>query len=246
MKGMANLLGYEHIHLSSPVATIENTRHGVNVITTTGKNFQARKCILSIPSTLYRDINIQPALPQALRELTESARMGHYNKCIVCYDTPWWRKLDFNGFFMSYEGYIAVARDTSVDEKGLYCLTCFMNGNNGYVWTELAPHERRRAVLEQIADVFAQDKDSEAYRPIEIFDQIWQHEQYSKGALVPITPVGYMTQFAHVNGKSVRNLHFVGTEYAGEWKGYMEGALDSGEAGAAEVVQALCTIRAQI
>jgi monoamine oxidase len=34
-------------------------------------------------------------------------------------------------------------------------------------------------------------------------------------------------------------VHFAGTETAGEWKGYMEGAVRSGERAAAEVVQQL-------
>lgn len=34
-------------------------------------------------------------------------------------------------------------------------------------------------------------------------------------------------------------VHFVGTETSFEWKGYMDGAIRSGERGAAEVVQAL-------
>jgi monoamine oxidase len=34
-------------------------------------------------------------------------------------------------------------------------------------------------------------------------------------------------------------VHFVGTETASEWKGYMEGAVRAGERGAKEVVEAL-------
>jgi len=34
-------------------------------------------------------------------------------------------------------------------------------------------------------------------------------------------------------------VHFVGTETAYEWKGYMDGAVRSGERGATEVVDAL-------
>lgn len=37
--------------------------------------------------------------------------------------------------------------------------------------------------------------------------------------------------------ESSGNLHFAGTETAGEWKGYMEGAIRSGERAAAEVVK---------
>jgi monoamine oxidase len=35
------------------------------------------------------------------------------------------------------------------------------------------------------------------------------------------------------------DLHFAGTETAGEWKGYMEGAVRSGERAAAEVIKDL-------
>lgn len=37
------------------------------------------------------------------------------------------------------------------------------------------------------------------------------------------------------------DLHFAGTETAGEWKGYMEGAIRSGERVAAEVAKDLQT-----
>ena len=65
------------------------------------------------------------------------------------------------------------------------------------------------------------------------------HEPFSQGALVPITALGHLTEFADVYGKPVGNLHFVGTEYATEWKGYMEGALCSGENGAVAVIDSL-------
>ena len=44
-------------------------------------------------------------------------------------------------------------------------------------------------------------------------------------------------------GKALRApfeaIHFVGTETSFEWKGYMEGAVRSGERGAREVIMAL-------
>ncbi len=80
---------------------------------------------------------------------------------------------------------------------------------------------------------------TEVWRPHEFFDQIWKHEQYSKGALAPVTALGHYTKYASVYGKPVGNLHFVGTEFSRDWKGYMEGALVSGELGAAEVSRSL-------
>lgn len=176
-----------------------------------------------------------------MQEVTNATVLGDYNKAIVCYDRPWWRDSGFNGYFASYSGPVILARDTSVDEVRHYSLTCFVNGNEGRKWGKLIPHERRAAVIKQLAKVFnaGDNNDHEVYKPIEVFDQVWQHERYSRGALAPITALGHMTRFADVYGKPVGNLHFVGTEYSNEWRGYMEGALCSGEIGAAEVIKAL-------
>lgn len=174
-----------------------------------------------------------------MQEVADNTKLGHYNKAIVCYDTPWWRGLGYNGFVMSFKGPVVVARDTSVDEKRMYSLTCFVNGAEGEKWGKLRPHQRRAVVLDQLASLYNASEDSEVYRPIEFFDQIWKHERYSKGALAPVTAIGHYTKYQSVCGQSVGHLHFVGTEFSRHWKGYMEGALVSGELGAAEVVQAL-------
>ncbi|KAK6225232.1 flavin-containing amine oxidase [Colletotrichum tabaci] len=237
--GIARLIGASNIHLSAPVASIENHQSHVDVVTTDGQRFVGRKLIISVPSAMLRDINIAPALPRRVREVTDASRLGHYNKAILCYDTPWWRDLGYNGFFMSYTGPVALARDTSVDETRHYALTCFVNGRLGEDWSKLYPHERRRLVLQQVGAVFGVGPDSEAFRPIEVFDQIWKHERFSKGALAPIAEIGHYTEYADVYGKPVGNIHFVGTEYSTEWKGYMEGALCSGEQGAKEVIDAV-------
>lgn len=47
---------------------------------------------------------------------------------------------------------------------------------------------------------------------------------------------GGLTKFEHVLRAPVGRIHFVGTETAFEWKGYMEGAVRSGERGAQEVL----------
>jgi monoamine oxidase len=233
------LIGNGKVHLSSPVASIEDNGRQVAVTTTTGKTFIGKKVIISLPCAMLKDLNFSPPLPKRLKEVTDAAFIGDYNKAIIVYDRPWWRHQGFNGLLLSYTGPVCVARDTSIDELGFFSLTCFVNGHPGREWSKLYPHQRRKVVLEQLAKAYAQDKTSELFRPIEIIDQIWQHEQYSRGALTSITKIGHLTEYADVYGKPTGNVHFVGTEYSPEWKGYMEGALCSGEIGAREVIESL-------
>ncbi|KAI0880229.1 uncharacterized protein GGS22DRAFT_182454 [Annulohypoxylon maeteangense] len=238
-KGIANLIGHGKIHLSSPVASIEDNKTYVAITTSNGKVFNARKAIISIPSTMYKELNFSPPLPAAVQEVTNGTRLGHYNKAIVFYERPWWRDLGFNGFFMSYNGPACLGRDTSIDKDGVYSFTCFVNGDEGKKWAKLYPHERRKVILDELATIFNVGPDSEVYRPIEFFEQIWQHETFSRGALAPVTALGHYAKFVDVYGKPVGNLHFVGTEYSTDWKGYMEGALASGEKGAKEAIDAI-------
>ncbi|KAM5349072.1 hypothetical protein ACJ41O_008895 [Fusarium nematophilum] len=238
-KGMAKLVGHANIHLNSPVATIENNSSHVSVTTTDGKTFKAKKAIISIPSAMLKELNFQPPLPPRAQEVYNNTKLGHYNKAIVFYEKPWWRDLGFNGFFMDYQGPACVVRDTSFDDAGAYGFTCFVNGREGERWAKMYPHERRKVILDQIARAFNVGPGSEAYKPIEFVEQVWQHEQFSRGALAPVTAIGHYTEYADVYGKPVGNVHFVGTEHARHWKGYLEGALASGEVGAKEVVEAL-------
>lgn len=143
---------------------------------------------------MHKEFNISRALPDAIREVTTGTVLGDYNKAIVCYDKPWWRNEGFNGYLASYSGPLTLARDTSVDEKGHYFLTCFVNGLPGRQWSKLQAHERRAAVLKQLSKVFKGNPEN--FRPIEVFDQIWQHQEFSRGALAPVHALGHLTKYA--------------------------------------------------
>jgi monoamine oxidase len=57
--------------------------------------------------------------------------------------------------------------------------------------------------------------------------------------IVPFLPPGALSEHEHARRTKHKIVHFVGTETAHEWKGYMDGAIRSGEWGAREVVQEL-------
>ncbi|KAL1311789.1 hypothetical protein AAFC00_001872 [Neodothiora populina] len=236
-KGIAVRLPKNSVRLSTPVVAIDDKKAHVVVTSTTGEAFKAKKVIISLPTPLYKDVNFSPPLPAAKDLVTSSTFLGTYTKVILCYDEPWWLEAGYSGLTLAFEGPVAVARDTSVAANKQFSLTCFVNGEPGRTWSKLPQHERRAQVLAQIATMYGEH--DAVYKPIEIFEQEWINEEFSKGAVCPILGDKGMLSKDAAYRQPVGNLHFVGTEFASEWKGYMEGALCSGEVGGQQAVSAL-------
>ncbi|KAF5537786.1 flavin-containing protein [Fusarium mexicanum] len=237
--GIADLVGESNVFLSHPVVSIKDEDTHITVTSALGKVFRGQKCIVSIPSGSLTNVSFTPSSSRPIWANPDLMAMGHFHKSIVCYDRRWWSEIGYNGFCVSYVGPISIVRDSSVPARGLYALTCLVTGTAGESWSRLASHDRRRAILDQLAAIYNADHDSALWQPIEYLDHVWQCEEYSHGALSPVPSIAHLKDLASSYGKAAGNLHFVGTEYADEWKNHMEGALLSGERGAQEVIEAL-------
>ncbi|TVY68866.1 Amine oxidase [flavin-containing] B [Lachnellula suecica] len=239
--GLAGLLSPDTIQLSTPVTAITDTRSSVIVTSQSGKCYTGRKLILSIPTPLYKDLVFSPPLSGDKLVFASGTQHGYYSKMILCYASPWWTKDNRCGLAISYQTPVCVIRDTSVAADDHYCLTCFIGGEPGRVWSRLPQHERRSQVLKQVSRIYREDV--EVFKPIEIFEQEWSKEEWSKGAPCPVAGPGLLTKAGAALKQSYGNLHFVGTETSDVWSGYMEGAVRSGIRGAKEVVESLAVER---
>jgi monoamine oxidase len=200
------------------------------------KVFTARKLIISIPTPLYKDISFSPALPDRKWTASNSTKLGTYTKLIAVYKEPWWTERNLCGLILSFDGPVVVARDTSCAADGQCSLTCFVNGSIGQRWSKMPPFKRRAAVLQHLCQI---TKDVRALEPIDVLERQWMDEEWSQGAVCPISGPGVMASVGHLWKVPIGNIHFVGTEFAKEWNGYMEGAISSGEEGAEQVLTLL-------
>jgi monoamine oxidase len=222
--------------LNSPVRLIR--QDGASVYVTSGRgDFKCRKVIVSVPTPLYKEITFEPALPEAKTKLSSSTILGYTTKAIVMYDIPWWRKNNLCGMVQSFKGPIAVMRDSSVDDKNQFSLTCFLAGDLGRELSRSSKAERHQAVEAHIKKVFSPFVN--VPEAIVIVEHEWAKDQWAQGCPCPATPPGIMSEFGHAMRTAHQNIHFVGTETSIKWKGYMDGAIESGERGAAEIVKSL-------
>ncbi|QDS67446.1 hypothetical protein FKW77_000470 [Venturia effusa] len=242
-KGLASSLLADSISLNSPVTDINDIGTSV-VVSTKNKTYRAKHVVLSLPTTLYNTIQFSPPLPDNKSKLATRTIHGNTSKVFLSYATPWWRDLGSCGLTQSLKGLVAVTRDTSNDTKGHFSLLCFLVGDPGRRWSLLSPPERRAAVETHIKalyqPIFAKKGKGQKVPALKGYtEQIWSNEVFSGGCPCPAFPPGLMSEVGGEIGNSVGNLFFVGTETASKWRGYMEGAVRSGERGAEEVIKSL-------
>jgi monoamine oxidase len=226
------------------VSKVHQAKNGLcEVVTSDGTVFSAKKVIVSVPTCTLTNIDFDPPLPPNKLLLSRQTALGYYAKTIFVFDRPWWREAKLSGIMSSQEGPISFSRDTCVPEDKQYSITCFIVGDSGRRWSKWSAAARRRIVAEHFDSFFGEAARAVGVAvpvPINVIEKEWIKDPWSQGAPSPVTTLGTLTEDS---GKAIRepwkNVHFVGTETALVWKGYMEGAVRSGMRGAREVIEEL-------
>ena len=165
--------------------------------------------------------------------------MGSIHKVQCVYDTPFWRTDGLSGQVASDTGPVRVTYDNSPDDGSSGVLMGFIDANDSRVWGRKSIEERQIATIESFVRYFG-DK---ARNPREYVEQSWADEEYSRGCYVAYMPPGVWTAYGEALRTPIGNIHWAGTETATVWNGYMDGAVQSGERVAIEVIDALKTAK---
>lgn len=246
-KTIAAALPKDTIHLSQPVTGISQIESSSVFVEVPGCDIRARKLISSVPLPVLKTITFDPPLPPKKQLLVNSFRYGYYTKVMAIFRSPWWVTRGFCGLSQSFKGPVSVFRDTSSPADEKWVLTCFLSGDSGRKWSQLkTSKERENAILDQLGDIYG-EQSLPASEFLEMIGHEWNGEEFSGyGCPSCSLPPGVLTTAGDALRDPFKNVHFIGTETAAEWKGYMEGAVRSGERGASEVVQSLSRTRSQL
>eukprot|EP01111_Echinosteliopsis_oligospora_P009453 TRINITY_DN2773_c0_g1_i2.p1 TRINITY_DN2773_c0_g1~~TRINITY_DN2773_c0_g1_i2.p1 ORF type:complete len:456 (+),score=148.79 TRINITY_DN2773_c0_g1_i2:77-1444(+) len=231
---LATLLPPSSILLRHPVRSIHQDHSGVRVMTDSD-TFTARYVVVAVPPTLAGRINYAPPMPPARDELTQRYPMGTVIKTIVIYDKPFWREKGFSAEAISDKGPIFICYDDSSHDDKRSAIVGFIAGDAAREWAKQPYEIRRRAVLQCYARWWGE----QALTPNYYLEKDWKTEEWSRGCYLGVTSPGTITAVGHALRTPVGRIHWAGTETASRWIGYMEGALDSGERAAGEVLNCL-------
>ena len=230
--GLAEPLG-ERVVLGAPAQLVRHGEDGVEV-EAGGRTVTAGRAILAVPPALAGRIGYQPAMPGWRSQLTQRVPMGSAVKVHAIYDEPFWRREGLSGFAVSDRGPVAVVYDNCPAAGSPGVLVGFIEGDPARAWARRSPDDRRAAVLACLVGFFGE----RAGQPRELLERIWADEEYSGGCYAGYFPPGVWTSYGQALREPVGRLHWAGTETATEWASYMEGAVQSGERAADEVLAA--------
>jgi monoamine oxidase len=230
---MAQRLG-RRVLLSEPVREIQQGARSATVHADS-VSVKCKRVIVAIPPHLAGRIHYEPGLSALREQLTQRIPIGSLIKTIAVYDRPFWREQGLNGQANSDQGPVKVTFDASPASGTPGVLLGFIDGDDARALDDQPASVRATQALQSYVRYFGQQAGS----PKAYFDQVWARETYTGGCPVGITPPGVLTEYGPALRAPQGRVHWAGTETATVWTGYMDGAVQSGQRAASEVLAEL-------
>ena len=230
-KGIAALLG-DRVVTEAPVTAVDHGPDGVVAYTSGGRAFRARHAVIAVPVPLGNKIHFTPRLPSMREQLMQRSSMGAAVKCYVRYERAFWREQGSSGEVASGDGPIAVTFDQCSEDGKTACLLAFVGGKHARTWHTHTPEARKQIIVDKLVAYFGPD----AATPIGYIEVDWTAETWSGGGPVTIFPTGTLSVLGDALRAPVGPIHWAGSETARSCMGFMEGAVESGQRAAEEIL----------
>lgn len=205
------------LHLGEPILSLSQRDDGISVQSEKGE-YRFDEVIITLPPRLIIDsLHISPPLPSEMEStfMGLSTWMGHSAKCVIEFETPFWRDRGLSGFCFSHAGPMGEIHDACIE--GCYALFGFINA-----------HANMETIEEDVRQQCRRLFGSEGESILNFYCVDWRKERFSaveNDAIAPRSHPNYGIMVEHFGGK----LHFIGTETSFEEGGYLEGAIASVE-----------------
>ena len=242
------------IRLGVQVVGCAHSAEGGAVLTTRdGAKVSARRVVLAMPPPAIAELALEPPLGGPLAAEQAAQRMGKVIKVVVEFTECWWRGAHCA---MADPELLeaTLAFDVSPPRGHRHILAVFFFGAKAEKWSAAAGKsdaERREEAVRCARLLFGDPGNvyvcmyrvGGAQPPCEVVGSVegdWPAVPGIRGGYQSFPRLGStVASQAYSCSAPTSCLHFASTENATHWRGYMDGAVQSGERAAAEVLQAL-------
>ncbi len=207
------------------------------VVHTTQGDYRAGHVVVAVPPSGVGPIEFLPGLPSTHTDLETMMPMGSVIKLNAVFERPFWRDAGWSGLVTDDDGPLSFMVDNSSPDIDEGVLTTFLSASLAREWGDArlgvtASSQRRQLMTDHVRLVFGADSPD----PIDFVDCDWVAEPWIGGGYSGVMrPKGWLSLGPSLR-KPVGPVHWASSERATMWTGYVEGALESGERAAREVL----------
>ncbi len=221
-------LGPERLHFQSPVAEIATAGKTARVTTKAGRVFEGDDVILTVPPTMWPQIRFDPVLPPDLKP-----QMGDAVKFLTSVRDHFWERREMHPDSMSYGGigHMWVGTENQDRTNLQEVMVSFISERAAQKWSKHLAERRTKDYLEAVEAL--QPGFTAASEKTSFVD--WLSQPWTKGGYSFPAP-GQITTQGPVMYQGLGRLHFAGEHTAVLVPG-LEGAMESGERAALEVLE---------
>jgi monoamine oxidase len=213
----------DDVRVASAVSSIAVGPDGVVVAATSGEVHEAGAVVLAVPAGPARDLVITGVSDERLTSLRRQ-RHAWAAKFVAAYDEPFWRRTGQNALSES-EG---VLGSTWPQQPGV--MSALVPPERYAAFAATDPETRTREALEQVADMYG----SAALEPLRTWTRMWGTDPWTQGYVTSWRP-GDVEAVGPLHGTHEPPFYVCGSD---QWvAGYMEGAVRTGRAAAAEALR---------
>ncbi|MBK9782002.1 MAG: flavin monoamine oxidase family protein [Anaerolineales bacterium] len=192
---------------------------------------RAAYAILAIPLTTARQIDFDGSLPTAHHAMLNGLSYGSVTKVMIEYRRRFWHERGWNGRVNTDLPIIYTWDATSHLEGERGILTAYTGGEPGAALTRLSDTERIQTAVSAIDRIFPGFSDL-----IENTQTIaWGNEIFTRGSYMAYAPNQVTAHWQALFSPAGR-LYFAG-EHATIYQGFMEGAVESGQRAARNIIE---------
>jgi monoamine oxidase len=223
------------VRYNAPVVRVERQSTGFRVGYREGaavRSVVAARVVFAVPASTMRQIDMKPRLSPLKEQAID--QLSYYDgvRFLIQVKRPFWKAAGLSGSARTDRATEIwdAASDQTASSRGILAATT--GGEMGRRTLGMTPDATLSLGVDLMADAFpgirSEFEKGASYR--------WSTEPWTRGAFALYRP-GQMTTLMPVLASAESGLHFAG-EHTSIWTGWMEGALESGERVAREVLNA--------
>ncbi len=216
------------------VAAVRSGAERAEVVGTNGRRVTAKFVIITVPFPAARFLHFEPGLPAPQAQAIAALAYTPVFQLHFVPAAPYWEadELPVNMWTDTLAGRVFAQR-RHADDDGISSLMCFVSGRSAAYLDRLPLADAARRVQDTLCRLRPAARGKlEAVSAVS-----WQRDPYAGGAYAAWAP-GQVAAFAQTLARPAQRVHFAGEHTAQVERG-MEGAMESGERAAFEVIERL-------